>query len=408
MPVWRTFGVGGRMSNFGWTYLSRDALRQAERQLSGAGQGVRDEIGFLIIHQRYADFFFPGTSVLHTRLRYALFVPWIYQTLYEDGLSTPLGDRLQRAEIKLAGRLRNAKGGGTIGGLNYPKPTSQPASVSYWAALATWGILRGQDGQLPSRRYLHGLLQSKRRKALDDDGQVLSKIELPFTTLPPRPAGWLGNDAMEFDLLPREAEFLREQLAGLCPINSPKQLSLLARLTTSGTIEADSCWEPGIAELAKEDGPKLLRAGHAASLAAIGRAVYAALVEALREDEDRQPTSRLHRDYLPIVIEKHGSIASRTSVGDLLKDTGSLPTTVIDVLDQTITWLRKGAKKPMTLRDTYEYAECSRKQQRARLSRLNGASRRIEWKNDEHAQATPLHYRWDQVSRLLHDLWAAS
>jgi len=47
------------MSSFGWTYLSRDALRQAEAQLVGEAAGVRDEIGFLIIHQRYADQFFP-------------------------------------------------------------------------------------------------------------------------------------------------------------------------------------------------------------------------------------------------------------------------------------------------------------------------------------------------------------
>jgi hypothetical protein len=57
------------MSNYGWTYLSRDALRRAEHQLSGAGDGVRDEIGFLIIHQRYADYFFPGTSVLHMLIK---------------------------------------------------------------------------------------------------------------------------------------------------------------------------------------------------------------------------------------------------------------------------------------------------------------------------------------------------
>jgi Family of unknown function (DUF6361) len=65
------------VSGFGWTYLSRDALKRAEAQLSGDAAGVRDEVGFLLIHQRYADRFFPGTSVLHTRLRYVLFIPWI-------------------------------------------------------------------------------------------------------------------------------------------------------------------------------------------------------------------------------------------------------------------------------------------------------------------------------------------
>ena len=72
----------GTVSGYGWTFLSRDALRRAERQLSGTGEGVRDEIGFLIVHQRYADYFFPRTSVLHTRLRYALFVPWIYPQFF--------------------------------------------------------------------------------------------------------------------------------------------------------------------------------------------------------------------------------------------------------------------------------------------------------------------------------------
>src|SRR5436309_10344444 len=113
------------MSNFGWTYLSREALRQAEAQLTKETEGVRDEIGFLILHQRYADYFFPGTSVLHTRLRYALFVPWIYHTLFEELSSGRIADRLQRYEVSLAGRLKHGNSWGVIGGLNYPKPTTQ-------------------------------------------------------------------------------------------------------------------------------------------------------------------------------------------------------------------------------------------------------------------------------------------
>ena len=57
------------------------------------------------------------------------------------------------------------------------------------------------------------------------------------------------------------------------------KLSLLARLAGGEPVEADHCWESGLIELAKEDGPKLRRAGYAASLAAVGRVVYAALVE---------------------------------------------------------------------------------------------------------------------------------
>ena len=54
-------------------------MRDARKFMAADQQGVRDEIGFLTVHQRYADRFFPGTSVLHTRLRYVLFVPWLYR-----------------------------------------------------------------------------------------------------------------------------------------------------------------------------------------------------------------------------------------------------------------------------------------------------------------------------------------
>jgi hypothetical protein len=180
------------MSSFGWTYLSRNALRRAERQLANSGEGVRDEIGFLIIHQRYADYFFPGTSVLHTRLRYALFVPWIYQSLYAEPGSGPVADRLQRAEIELAGRLIKGLGqdSGVIGGRTHPAPISQPPSVSYWTALGTWGVLRQVDEHLPSRAQLNAILQSKYRRAVDDDGLALARTELPFTALPTPPKNW--------------------------------------------------------------------------------------------------------------------------------------------------------------------------------------------------------------------------
>lgn len=396
------------MSSFGWTYLSRNALRRAERQLSGAGEGVRDEIGFLILHQRYADYFFPGTSVLHTRLRYALFVPWIYQSLFEGATTSRVVEQLERQEIRLAGRLKQAKERGVIGGLNHPRPTAQPPSVSYWAALGAWGILRQHDGRMPSRAQLHTLLQRKQRKAFDDDGQALQRAELPFVALPPRPNDWESSEPLRFDLAPREAEFLHRQFVDLRPAARPTHLSVLARLAAGRKIHADTCYTPGIAELVPDDAAKLRRAGDAAALAAIGRGVYAALVETLREEEDGQPTSKIHRAHLPKVLEEYGTHAGRLRLPELIDDVGMLPSPVTDALDSTIQWVNQGARNVMALRDVYERAECARKTQRARLSRITGASRRLDWNNQEHTPAEPLHFRWNVVCSLLDDLWAAA
>lgn len=68
----------------GWIHFSREALRRAETRLREEQEGVLDEIGFLLLHQAYADRFFPGTSVLQTRLRYIFFVPWLYLDLMQS------------------------------------------------------------------------------------------------------------------------------------------------------------------------------------------------------------------------------------------------------------------------------------------------------------------------------------
>src|SRR4029077_12063607 len=111
-------------SSFGWTLLSRDALRRAEKQLRDAAEGVRDEVGFLAIHLAYSDRFFPGTSVLHTRLRYALFVPWLYEKIARQSDRRRISDVVERHETALAGRLRASGELGVIGGRRYPQPAT--------------------------------------------------------------------------------------------------------------------------------------------------------------------------------------------------------------------------------------------------------------------------------------------
>lgn len=129
-------------SKFGWTLLSREAVKRAELQLRDEAEGVRDEVGFLSLHQGYADRFFPGTSVLHTRLRYVLFVPWLYESLIAQVDRHGISAAIERREIALAGRLKAAGERGIIGGQRYPKPTTQPPTMVYWTALRTWRILR--------------------------------------------------------------------------------------------------------------------------------------------------------------------------------------------------------------------------------------------------------------------------
>jgi hypothetical protein len=149
----------------------------------------------------------------------------------------------------------------------------------------------------------------------------------------------------------------------------------------------------------------LRRAGEAAALSAIGRGIYAALVETLREKEDGRPTPSKHRENLPLVIEEHVNAALRLKLDDLEADVGSLPKPVMVALRETVAWLAGGARDLIHLRDAYAVAEWSRKIQRARLTPdLNGRERRLEWDSASHALAEPLHFRWGNIKRLLLDL----
>ncbi len=309
----------------GWTQLSREALRRVEDQLYSSEKGVLDEMGFLELHQAYANRFFPGTSVLQTRLRYALFVPWVYEDAARAG-SSDAAKRIDIAEIELAGRLKKAGENGIIGGLTYPKLPSQPASSVYWNGLGTWGVLRrATHGTTPSKRVVHQQLRRQRRverqQLSDADGQSLDiQPDALFVTLPRRPDDWSDpGTPLDFRLTIEEVDFFREYLGSVPSVSSPQ--SLLGRIAESG-ISVNDYNRPWLLpdEVVADERPALMRASQAAALAAIGRAVYAALVEHTRSERDSIPTDNIHRNWLETTIEKYGTSATALDIDTLNED----------------------------------------------------------------------------------------
>ena len=396
--------VGVRLATFGWTYLSRDALRRVEAHFAADSEGVRDEVGFLLLHQRYADRFFPGTSVLHTRLRYVLFVPWIYQDVWAHPPRKDAAEALAEAETRLVGRLKKANEAGVIGGLRYPAPSSQPPSAVYWTAMATWGVLGpGRPGVAPpSRRQVNQLLRQGRRASLDDDGQLLDDVSLPFIGVPDPPSDWNEGSAVNFSLRPKERTYLRDRLTALRSPAMPHRPSLLSRLADHAVPLPDAAWEGVMPEIAGDDRDALRRAGQAAALAAVGRGVYAALLE--KRVEHRHPGAS-HVDHLAEAVGRFGRQARRLDLEAMQGDIGTLPKVVQTVLAETLAWLGSGSGDPEPLYGAYAAAEHARKGTRSRLpNTIDGERRRGEWQPELHPAPQPLHFRWWQVRRLIQDL----
>ena len=402
------------MASFGMTYLSPDAMREARRFMNSDQQGVRDEIGFLIVHQRYADRFFPGTSVLHTRLRYVLFVPWLYR---DEFLKPAKGQRTQdsikRREYLLTGRLMNEPSG-VIGIRNYPAPVEQRPSQVYWGALNRWGLLREQDGAGPLSRYqVERLIAGKSTSSLkDDEGAPISDSSWPFLC-PDPPDEWhrAGEGTLSFDLTHSERRFLAKRLRKLTSPKNPGALSVFSLLVGHDVAASPTAWSSQVLDIAGIERPALERAGQAAALAAIGRAVYAAQVETLCEEVDGSNRSQTQRAALPSILERWAAQAERLEWSDFLEDMNDrseLSPVLATALHDTLAWVRTGHTDPMRLEAVYRDAETFRKHRRARLSLSQfGADQRADWDNDHHPLGSPLHYRWDQVQMLLKDLVGA-
>src|SRR5580704_16110648 len=181
----------------GWTMLSREEIRQVERSLANSEQDTRDEIGFLLIHQGFADRFFPGTSVLHTRVRYALFIPWLYRLAASSRQrGSDLDATIRRQLIQLAIRLKHIgqEPYDVIGGDKLGQLTSQPPDRVYWTALRAWGLLLpAVDSRSEALRRLRA---AARISAMDDDGvQLDDEAREVFASLPPPPKDW--NDPQQ-------------------------------------------------------------------------------------------------------------------------------------------------------------------------------------------------------------------
>lgn len=130
------------MSFLAWIDFDQADRDRARRIMDLFGiEESRDELGLGSIRDALADLMFPGTSVIQTRLRYMLFVPWLFRLAgARAGSPAARADHARGLEIRLIQAL--VAGGettGVIGSEARERLKRLPSDV-YWAGLGTWGI----------------------------------------------------------------------------------------------------------------------------------------------------------------------------------------------------------------------------------------------------------------------------
>jgi Family of unknown function (DUF6361) len=178
-----------------------------------------DELGIGSIRDAFSNLLFPGTSVLHTRARYFLFIPWIYLELERQKVpSAQIAARARRSEIRLINALidgEQGEGDGVIGAVARDRLKQLP-SYAYWNGLEVHGIRRYHGSIDRYHRSLdsHYLLLHEAPPSEGDEPTV-SLVSNWDAGLPPRPDGLL--ESTKFKLTRDEALYLRERVHASVP-----------------------------------------------------------------------------------------------------------------------------------------------------------------------------------------------
>jgi hypothetical protein len=433
---------------FGWVEVSDSALQRLRRELEQKGQGVVDEMGVLAIHSGYADYFFPGTSVLQTRPRYLFFVCWNFLWLArKKGVTAAnLLREKDEAELWITSQLvatanaapvpGNPKPdmSGIIGERVFiedpPRPPAQRVDFIYWTALRRWGFYRSraaQDRGRLFRRWRGSAIRRVGDGADEGEDDAIRAKPLSELLVPPAPADWRTEDAspLDFELSGTEARWLQERLLALDEVaEGPRILAKAAELCMRHPPRMDDSaqfpWDDPLAVQAARSAGQLRRLGRASQashLAHYVRSIYAALVEWLVESTTsprRDPPLRHYREQLRKLANdraKRDAVLA-LSLEELCADVPRIPNLLRRCLRHVQEGLRRVAggedSEEVFMADVvhrlFEAVERSRKGGRARLPRTDqGAARRVGF-DPRTIAVYGLDYRWNRVRYLLWDL----
>lgn len=198
-------------SSLGWLDLDAAASERVSNLLRALEEpGTLDPLGLGSVRDTFAGMLSPGTSTIHTRLRYFVFLPWIFLSLESQRVGP--GDfarRLRDSEARLIDCLRPLGANRGVIGYTAGRNVRRLPSEVYWGGLRSWG-LRRLDLSLAEygkRAAAFGRYRPDR----DDDGNITTPSVSMWATLPAPPDGFLDNE-IAFDLRRSEAQLLTDHI----------------------------------------------------------------------------------------------------------------------------------------------------------------------------------------------------
>ena len=200
-------------SSLGWLDFDGAASEQVSTLLRSLDEpGTLDVLGLGSIRDALADMLAPGTSTLQTRLRYFIFLPWIFQRLEAEKIPpTDFARKLRDYEAKLIDRLHHLGPNQGVIGYHAKRDLKRMPSDIYWSGLGAWGIRHWEVSLAEYPQRAAALNRSRPER--DDDGNTTVRTAPMWAQVPSPPTDFLDMDAkLGFKLQPDEAHFLLEHI----------------------------------------------------------------------------------------------------------------------------------------------------------------------------------------------------
>lgn len=377
-------------------------------------KGTVDELGIGVVRDAISDVLFPGTSTLHTRARYFLLIPWVYQQLEKKGLSgVEVGPAARRLELRLISSiLKSEDAAGAIGKFAGDTLKVLPSGM-YWNGIRRWGILRFDGSReafarsFDRRRRLRDALRDEHEADSLDERSVLQAWD-PAMPAPPR---FFPDPPVSLALTPEEAEYLQGQIQHHCPG------TLLAHLVTEcDPVEAvDFVWNhPDGADFPPGNAAQVAHARNFSELIQGAVSLYNLLVARRAESDGRADAPDLvayHEEAYAGWCELVASSGARFRDWDrqkfwaMVHTTGLPPRTTVDFVERW--WDAVASRDPATFPGDAAFAKAfTDREIRLKgltLARLASKAARSRWGGE--SGGAVLNYRWaPEVRALTNDI----
>jgi hypothetical protein len=201
----------------GWLDQSEEQQRKMREVIAlFAESGTQDDIGIGVVRDAFSDLLFPGLSTVQTRVRYYLFVPWVFQRLEAERMSSSRAEARSREwEIQIINALFAGGAAAGVIGREARGKLKQLPSYIYWGGLRSFGIRTFKGSRTDLFRSMDRINRTGQTHRAIGDDPIAAERGRWHANLPEPPDDlW---ESTTLDLTEEEAHYLQERIVASHP-----------------------------------------------------------------------------------------------------------------------------------------------------------------------------------------------